>query len=136
MTTEEIENAIVQKLKDDIADFEIDSFPDDIENYYLKHENGAILVQYKSSDFTEPRAIDSVNQVRKMDFWIFTLHRHLRTHTGAYGTLDAIRQSLTGYQIQGLSKMFPRNERFFKHKTGVWYYVMTFRVDGRNVETI
>lgn len=135
MTTEQIEDAIISKLQTDITDLQIEGFPDSPDDYRLIHPVGAILVQYRGSDFDEPKALDTVSQTKRMDFLTVLVMRHLRSHQGAYAYLDSIRSSLRGHQITGFSKIYPVRERFLAEKNGIWWWAITFRMLGREVES-
>ena len=126
MTTEEIENSIVEKLDQDIEDSEVKALPSSAQNFFTKHPVGSVLVQYASSSFTEPRALNSITQTRSLRFSIFVLRRDLREHAGAYGALDAVRDSLSGFSRPGTSKMYQVSERFVGEQAGIWIYEMVF----------
>ena len=134
MTTEEIENSIVEKLEQDIKDSEVRAFPDDAREFFPKHPVGSVLVQYASSSFTEPRALNSITQTRNLRFSVFVQRRNLRSHADVYGALDTVRKSLTGFSPPGASKMYQVSERFHSEQSGIWIYEMVFSVRGRNEE--
>ncbi|MCH8029082.1 MAG: hypothetical protein IH874_04025 [Candidatus Dadabacteria bacterium] len=139
-TTEQIEDAIITKLQTDVtaATATVEPFPDRPQDYILSHPKGAVLVQYRGSQFTEPRVVNTITQTRTLEFVIVVVFRNLRSHQGAYGVLDSVRSSLTGYVVttggQSLSKMFPVREGFIAEKSGVWWYGMTFRMNDRHTE--
>ena len=126
VSTEEIESKIVEKLEQDIQDSEVLPFPDDPRTYLTRHPVGSVLVQYASSSFSEPRAFNSITQTRNLRFSVFVLRRDLREHAGAYGALDAVRKSLTGFSPPGASKMYQVSERFLNERSGIWIYEMVF----------
>lgn len=128
ISTDEIESKIVEKLEQDIRESEVLPFPDDPRSYLTKHPVGSVLVQYASSAFTEPRAINSITQTRNLRFSVFVQRRNLRDHSGIYGALDGVRDSLAGFSLPGTSKMYQVSERFLAEKDGVWIYEMVFAV--------
>lgn len=135
MTTEAIEDAIISKLASDITQLAVESFPENPEGYQLLHPVGAILVQYRGSTFSEPKAVGFITQVRTLEFLIALVVRHLRTHQGAYTYLDTIRSSLTGYKIGAdTSKMYPVREEFLAERGGIWWYGVTYRLDTQESE--
>ena len=134
MTTEEIETSIVGRLEQEIEDAEVRAFPNDARSFFPKHPVGAVLVQYTSSVFSEPRALNSITQTRNMRFSIFVLRRDLREHSGAYGALDAVRGSLTGFSLSGTSKMYQVSERFLSEQSGIWIYEMVFSLRATHEE--
>ena len=126
LSTKEIESKIVEKIDQDIQDSEVLPFPDDWRNYFSKHPVGSVLVQYASSRFAEPKAINAITQTRDLRFSVFVQRRNLREHSGIYPTLDAVRDSLTGFSVPGTSKIYQVSERFLDHRNGVWTYEMVF----------
>ena len=134
MNTEQLENSIVEKLKRDIENAEVRAFPGNSRNFSTSHQVGAVLVQYVSSSFTEPRVLNSITQTRNLSFSVFVLRRDLRDHAGAYGALDAVRRSLTGFSPPGASKIYPVSEKFLSEQSGIWVYEMVFSLQGRHEE--
>ena len=133
MTTEQIEDAIVSRLKSSIPDLEVSPFPERPDEYGLIHPVGAVLVQYRGSEYSEPASLGTITQTRTMEFVVLLAVRHLRSHQGAYAYLDSIRGSLTGYVIPPLSKMFAVREAFLAEKGGIWWYAVEFK--ARSIET-
>lgn len=134
MTIEDTENEIVEKLSADIPNVLIQPFPDDPLNFQMISVDAAILVRYDGSVFSPTKAIGFVNQVSITSFCIEIITRHLRTHQGAYIYLDQVRNSLTGFQPQGYSKMRPAKEKCVGSKSGLWYYSQWFEAKGRVLE--
>jgi hypothetical protein len=134
MNIKDVEDAIINKLKADITDLQIEGFPEDYDQYQFLHPKGAILVAYSGSDYTKSAVLDRVSQIQTLHFDILLISRGLRTHTGAYTYLDQIRASLTGYQPTGLSKVYPTKEEFVDQETGIWRYNISVSVNGRNEE--
>ena len=134
MTTEEIETSIVGRLEQEIEDAEVRAFPNDARSFFPKHPVGAVLVQYTSSVFSEPRALNSITQARTLRFSVFVLLRDLRDHTGVYAFLDKVRDSLTGFSLSGTSKMYQVSERFLSEQSGIWIYEMVFSLRATHEE--
>jgi hypothetical protein len=134
MDIKAIEDAIIAKLQTDITGVQIEGFPENLTNYQFIHPVAAILVQYRGADFERSKTLSEIHQVARLEFACVLISRGLRTHAGAYAYLDQIRASLTGYQINGLSKMQPVSEKFIDEQTGVWFYETVFTMNGRNEE--
>ena len=128
MTTEEFEREIVGRLEPMKKDpgVDVDKMPGDVGKYRMIHPVGAVLVQYERSGFTAPRALNSISQVRGMRFFVFVLSRDLRDGSGAYGLMDSVRGTLTGFAPRGAGKMYPLSERLVGERDGIWIYQMTF----------
>lgn len=131
MTTEAFEKEIIARLRD-VSGVDVGGVPGNVAGYQMTHPRGAILVQYESSVFSEPRALAAISQVRRMRFAVFVLSRDLRDPSGAYEILDSVRKSLTGFQLPGAGKMFPVAEQFSGESTGIWIYRVNF--ESRAIE--
>lgn len=134
MSILQFEEAIIARLTTDIAGVQIEPFPDDPRNYKMIHPVGAILVNYEGARFEKGKAIGFVNQVSEIRFRMNLIMKHLRTHQGIYAYLDLVKESLTGFQIAGLSKMEPVEEKYLDQRTGLWYYYQVFKANGRVLE--
>jgi len=137
MGLKDIENAIIERLQQEIAGIKVEGFPDNATQYNFTHPIAAILVVYEGSDFTASRVLDHINQIQILKFSCVLISRGLhatQAHRGAYTYLDQIRESLTGFQITGFSKMQPTNEEFIGEDNGIWSFSITFSFNGRNEE--
>lgn len=134
MTILEIEQAIMERLKDKIKDLEIIAFPENPSEYRLMHAKGAILVVYAGSTFSEPKSAGHIYQERKVELDINLVMRRLRTHEGAYAYLDAVRLLLTGFRVNGTGKFYPVREQFLSEELGIWQYRITFSASMPAVE--
>lgn len=139
MTTLDIENAIIDRLKSQITGLHIQGFAQNADEFAVRHPAGAALVIYGGSTYTAPSSLATINQNRKMAFDIILLFKNLRIHNGghagAYEYLDDIRAALTGYKITGCSEMYPTREEYIDEEGGIWRYGMTFELLTDNVET-
>jgi len=136
-----VEDAIIERLKAQIADIQVEGFPENVEQYVFNHPKAAILVQYRSSDFTRSQVLDRISQIMSLTFACILVSRGLRateTHSGAYTYLDQVREALTGFQpvpnTQGISKLQPTREAFIDENNGIWVYEIVFSTNGRNEE--
>jgi hypothetical protein len=140
-----IEAALLAQLNEQINGIEIVHYPDQPESYRLTHRVGAALVRYEGSKYGRQIDTAAIAQERTLEFEITLLMRDLGwglgsrsygTSPGAYAILEAVRTSLTGYQISGCSKMYPLRERFVKRdgQGGVWIYAIVFALTTMAVE--
>mgnify|MGYP005862356355 FL=1 len=123
MKIEEIETVIVEKLKKDIPDLSVEPFPDNVKDYELIHPKGAVLVSYEGSNYTNPRL---EQQARMIEFDVIVIVRNLRSHLGAYETLERVRQSVTNDLYIENMKFYPLSERFLFVEDDKWHYEMRF----------
>jgi hypothetical protein len=129
------EAAIVAQLKAQINTFEIAHFPDRPENYRLTHRIGAALVIMMGGEFGELLSTLPIIQEDVIEFEVGIVSRALGwayasgdgAGIGAYQMMEAVRGALTGFQVPGFSKIYPKRWRFVKRdeEGGVWYYALT-----------
>ncbi|OGI31341.1 MAG: hypothetical protein A2287_02810, partial [Candidatus Melainabacteria bacterium RIFOXYA12_FULL_32_12] len=120
----EIENQIIQRIKENIPELHVEGFPEKPSEYRLIHPKGAILVHYQEAQYTESKSIGYIVQDKKLEFSVTVVARNLRNHEGAYFYLDKIRQILTGYRPHNCSKMQPKKDDFLCENSGIWQYAI------------
>ena len=135
MDIEEIEAQIVARLKSKIADLFIDSFPEKPQEYTFTHPKGAILVHYQGGNYGNSQSVDVVFQQKKMEFALTIITRNLKKNNGAYSLLEKIKQILTGFKIDGCTKMLPIKEGFLTENNGIWQYTINFELTTPSIET-
>lgn len=138
MLIKDIENSIISRLKSKISDLLVEPYPEKPENYFDEfiHPKGAILVHYLGSNLLAPKSINYIIQERRADFGIIVITRDLNLHQGAYNYLDKIRKALTGYRVEGCSKMYPVKEEFLDEFHGIWQYGMNFTLTFDELEPV
>ncbi len=135
---QEIENKIIEKLKEEISDVAVEGFPDVPGNYMLKHAVGAVLVRYIGAKFEKPQNYSRIFQEGYSQYAITIIMRNLHRKkriSGIYDKLDEVREILTGFSPDGRFKMFPVSEDFIDEENGIWQYEMIFtvyQVNGEN----
>ena len=126
MTINQIENSIIEKLKENITEFHIEGFPDKPSEFSFIHPKGAILVHYQGGNYSDSKSLDTIFQLKKLEFSITLIVRHLRTHEGAYDCLDKTRSILTGFKPPNCTKMLAIKEEFISENNGIWQYSINF----------
>jgi len=140
-----LETAIVNQLGSQINSIEIAHYPDRPESYRLTHRVGAALVRFDGAAYGELVDTAAVVQNRTLRFAVRLIMRDLGwsyggdpggTSPGAYALLEAIRATLTGFQIGGCTKMLPLKEQFIERdkEGGVWVYESVFAFTTAAVE--
>jgi hypothetical protein len=133
---ETIENKIIEKLKSKLTDLLIDSFPEKPQEFVFTHPKGAILVHYQGGSYGNIESVGAIFQNKKMEFALTVVTRNLRTkNSGAYALLEEIKSILTGFQIDGCSKMSPTKEGFLSENNGVWQYSINFEFTTPSIES-
>ena len=133
------EQAIEAKLTADIPGVTVEAYPDSPEDYKFLGPNAALLVQYMGSQYGNPdlEAVRGkrVNQERLLEWRVVILYRNLKAHTltasGIYTYIEAVRNSLSGYTVAGLTDaglMFPVSDGFLSRTDNMlWEYEIVFR---------
>lgn len=135
MNIETIENQIIEKLKSKFADLLIESFPEKPQEFIFTHPKGAILIHYQGGNYGSIQALDLILQQKKMEFALTVVTRNLRTNSGAYNILEGIKSVLTGFKIDGCSKMYPTKEGFLCENNGIWQYTINFEFTTPSIES-
>ena len=135
MNIETIENQIVERLKSKITGLHIDSFPEKPQEFTFTHPKGAILVHYQGANYGNSQSLDVIFQQKKMEFALTLITRYLKTNDGAYLLLEKVKQVLTGFKIDGCTKMCPTKEGFLTENNGIWQYTINFELTTPSIET-
>lgn len=135
MNIETIENKIIEKLKSKLTDLLIESFPEKPQEFIFTHPKGAILIHYQGGSYGSSQSVDVIFQQKKMEFALTIVTRNLRTNSGAYALLEEIKSILTGFKIDGCSKMYPTKEGFLVENNGIWQYTINFELTTPSIET-
>lgn len=136
MNIEALENKIIEKLKGKLTDLLVDAFPEKPQDFVFTHPKGAVLVHYQGGSYGNIECVGAVFQNKKMEFAITLVTRSLRTkNSGAYELLDEVKSILTGFQIDGCSKMHPTKEGFLSESNGVWQYSINFEFTTPSIES-
>lgn len=146
MDIEKVEDDLIAELQAQITTtgVKFKSFPDDPEKY-LKRFAGVVdvLLRFDGDNFEDPdqEALKKkkFNQKRTADWVLSFITRGLRTHTGAYSVIKAVRQVLTEYTVgtrtggataTGLkwsSMLWPVSTKFMSQENGKWVHEARFR---------
>lgn len=136
MNIETLENKIIEKLKSKLTDLLVDAFPEKPQDFVFTHPKGAVLVHYQGGNYGNAESVGAIFQNKKMEFAITLVTRSLRTkNSGAYELLDKVKSILTGFQIDGCSKMSPTKEGFLSENNGIWQYTINFELTTPSIET-
>ena len=134
MNIREIENLIIQCLKEKFPEFLVQGFPEKPQEFILLHPVGAILVHYRGGNYSNSNSIFIISQERGLNFAITVVTRNLRNNNGAYETLDRVKQVLCGYKIPECTKLTPNKEGFISEINGIWQYEIIFTLSTPSIE--
>jgi len=133
---ETIESQIIEKLKSKLTDLLVDSFPEKPQEFVFTHPKGAILVHYQGGNYSNSESVGAIFQTKKMEFALTIVTRNLRTKDAcAYALLEQVKSILTGFQIDGCSKMSPTKEGFLSENNGIWQYSINFEFTTPSIES-
>ena len=134
MSIREIEDSIINYLKEKFPQFLVQGFPEKPQEFILLHPVGAILVHYRGGNYSQTNAINFISQDKSLNFAITVVTRNLRNNNGAYETLDNVKQFLCGYKILGCTKLTPNKEGFISETNGIWQYEIIFTLSTPSIE--
>lgn len=134
MRINEIENSIIEHLKANLAELHIEGFPEKPDQFNLLHSKGAVLVHYQGASYSPTNSTSSIVQEKKLEFSATVVMRHLRSNDGAYEVLDRVRELLTGFKINGCTKISMLKESFLSENAGIWQYAINFTLTAQNIE--
>ena len=118
---EQIENTILDALKEKFKESEIDSFPSSFENYNFTSYDSCILVRFENSDIAPQNSITKVNTEETYNFTVFIGKRFTRVHSDCYPFLHEIKKVLNGLSIMS-KRLILSKRRFEEDISGdLWY---------------
>ena len=131
---EDIEEEIVDKLKADILNIHVQSFPDNASKFQNIHVNGSLLVRYLGSSYSEPEANSRsvLVQGRTHEWEITIIDKSLKlkdAHQGVYNRIEQVRNALSGYTVPSLPDatiLYPIRDGFVNSQAGMWQYEIIF----------
>lgn len=131
---QEIEDALVARLKCLFPTLAVEAFPDEPKNYNLLHPVGTILVIYRTDHFGAREGLGAVVQQRTLTFEVVFMARHLRRHQGAYPLIDKALQGLLGWRAPGCGRTYAAGGGFQHQGDGIWQYSQRFSMETTAME--
>jgi hypothetical protein len=137
------EAAIVAQLQANLpTTIRCEAFPDNWSSYRLTNMNGAVLARFVDADYAHETPTDIIAQWRAMRWEIMVMARVLGwTYGGngdqfvnAYGLIESVRLALTGFQMPGFKKAYPRRDYFVDYEQGIWVYACEYIFETMAVE--
>ncbi|MDG6230712.1 Gp37 family protein [Glaesserella parasuis] len=124
------------RLKTQFPDWDIQLMPDDPSHYFLSHPNGAVLISYAGSKFSEPRSTSVITQTRKVHIVFTVLSRNLHNDFGALQFLDELRLSVVGFQPIDCTPSWLVEEQFDEQDSGVWIYQLVLATETLQIQRL
>ena len=112
----------------------VEFFPDNTNDYYPSHPEGAVLIGYQGSSFGESQDVTFVNQKRFITLALTTVNRSQWGDSGSLLLLDLVREAMAGFEAKNCIKASIESEQFIGEEGGLWYYQMLLRLPTQNVQ--
>ena len=128
--------SIRARLLDKIDRYAVELFPDDLANYHLKDEDGAILIQYAGSKFALTDSTSLIQQQRDVYISLTILSRSQHDDHGALEILDKVRLAIVGFRPTNCEACALESEQFEGEEAGVWMYQLMVKTETWQVELV
>ena len=127
-------DSVKERLFEQIDKCAVELFPDDLANYYVKDEYGAILVQYAGSKFESLDSVDIIQQRRVVHIAITIIARGQHNDYGALDLLDKVRLAIVGFKPINCTACHLVSEEFAGEDEGLWQYQLIVKTETWQVE--
>ncbi len=134
MKTQPILDSVLEHLIARLPEVPVELFPDDVANYFPTYPNGAVLISYQSSSFSESQDVFFVNQKRNIQLALTIIGRSQWNDFGALDTLDQVREAMVGFEAVNCKKATVLSEQFLDEVGGLWQYQMIVNLPTQNVQ--
>lgn len=133
-STRERLDAVVQRLRRELPQLQVEYFPERPDEYRLNHSRGALLVSYVGSRFSG--SIDSWNVAQPQQFrlTVTVVMRQLNGKGGALDALDVLRSVLVGFKPPDCKALIAVQDSFLGQVKGLWQYALDLQTDCMLVE--
>lgn len=110
---------------------QIDDFPENVQDYQLLDNRGAVLVRYQGAVYERPEGNRSgtIEQERRIQWAITAVSTNLFSNNGLYAKMELIRAGLTNFTLTGLTDstvLYPVSENYLGNQNCQWWYEMIF----------
>lgn len=133
-STVAILESVRERLFNQLEQFSVELFPDDVEHYHLRDELGAILVQYAGSKFESTGSVDIIQQRRSLTLALTIIARSQHDDVGALAILDQVRLAIVGFKPIDCTACHLLNEEFAGEADGLWQYQLLIQTETWQVE--
>lgn len=94
-----IENALIENIKNIYPNFDVDSFPLDFDQYDFTNHDGCALIKYQNSTFSQQNTVWEVSQDETYEYKILVGLRYLRKFSEANSVISNLKKILQGLLI-------------------------------------
>lgn len=124
IATRVLTEAVIQELRHNVANVEVENYPDNPRNYQLRHPRGALLVRYGGAVPYGRDGSSARSSQRRVRIVVAVVARGLMGHGGAMDLLDELRNLLPGFAPDErlLQELRFEGEDYVNDEDGVWYF--------------
>lgn len=136
--TKDMLDAIVEQLRQQVGKkLAVEYYPEQPSKYRLNHADGALLVNYGKSNYSNRQDVGLVNKERTPSFTVTIVSRNLHDRLGAVRLVDWVVAMLSGFTPTHCDvPLAPIRDYFIKHQSGIWYYGVDFDTQTAHVQTL
>ena len=125
------QDALETKLGTLGLDMRVEDYPENVQDYQLLDNRGAVLVKYNGAVYERPAPNRSatIEQERRIQWSITVVMANLFDNDGLYAKMELIRAGLTGYTFSALTDstvLYPVSENYLGNQNSLWWYEMIF----------
>lgn len=125
---ETVETTVLNALKTNFPDFDVESFPSDFENYHFTSSKGCILVKFVNTIFSNQTTVWDVEQNASSTFEIISCYRSMDNYGQIHYPQQNIKDTLQGLEILG-RKITLEKEEFLKEKNTDLYCKLVCKIE-------
>lgn len=141
-----LESAFVDRLREQVPEFNVAPFPDKPEDYPFKNAKRELLVAYDGSTYGPAATFAPLSQDRDARITVTVLARSLRGNGGIVTTVLGVIRALLGWEVtrrvvsgdppvETMQRLGGRpvelvSDKHVGRADGVWRWDVTFRVRG------
>lgn len=139
---DDLNQAVVDRLKATMPAFKVDHFPEDIARYPFNSARHELLVSYGRSTYGAAKSFAPLHVDQEAEVAVTLLTSSLRGPLGVLETIRDVRRHLFGWRparlevagdppaptwvLLGGSPLVPTGDRFVGEEQGVWRWSITF----------
>ncbi|MCD8024747.1 MAG: Gp37 family protein [Candidatus Gastranaerophilales bacterium] len=125
---DKVEHSILEVLKEQFEEFEVDSFPSNFEDFSFTSPKGCILIRFEDAAFDSQHTVYACTSGGNYKFTIFIGFRYLNKHSESYSYLNHLKTVLNGFEI--MNKRITLNKlEFVEDITGDLWYAMSISIN-------
>ena len=125
---EEFENEILNCLKSNFPDFDVESYPSDFETHFFTSSKGCLLVKFVSTVFSPQVTVWEVEQESSTTFEIISCYRSMDNYGQIHAPQQKLKDVLQGLEILG-RKIVLEKEEFLKEKNTDLYIKLVCKIE-------